>query len=245
VSRDGVRPRASVPASSPLPASSPVAGPSPALVVLLTAVLAALLLVACGSTASSASSDGSEPSVGGPAATDGRGTAGPASSLGAPPSPTPPDDATPIAIDPTLLELLPASIAAIPVVEDLDVAAEALSDPAISRIATGIDAAVAVDTGTSNLVTAWVVRLREGAFGEELYRQWRDSYDEGACAAGGGILGRAQAELGGRNTYVTSCVTAVRTYHVWLEEEDVLISASSIGEGRFGEQLLSTLEVPE
>ena len=56
--------------------------------------------------------------------------------------------------------------------------------------------------------------------------------------------GRAQADLNGRNTYVTSCVTALRTYHVWLEEQEVVISASSIGEGRFGELLLTNLEVP-
>ncbi len=233
--------RPSVPASrrNAVPTSASV------LVALLAAVVTALLVLACDSTASPASSAGSESSPGEPAATDGSGTSGPLPSLGAPPSPTPPDDATPIAIDPSLLELLPATIADVPVVEDLDVAADVLSDPAISRIATGIDTAVAVDTGSGNLVTAWVVRLREGAFGEELYRQWRDSYDEGACTAGGGVLGRAQADLDGRNTYVTSCVTALRTYHVWLEEQEVVISASSIGEGRFGELLLTNLEVPE
>jgi hypothetical protein len=40
-------------------------------------------------------------------------------------------------------------------------------------------------------------------------------------------------------------VAALRTYHVWLKERDVLVSASSIGEGRFGEKLMSTLRVPE
>jgi hypothetical protein len=217
----------------------------PAAVVASVALLTALAVGACGSTSPSETASNPSPSSGGTLATDATGTAGPPASQGAPPSPTPPDDATPIAIDPTLLAFLPATVAEIPVVEDLDVAGEALFDPAITQIATGIDAAVAVDTGTGNLVTAWVVRLRDGAFGEEHYRQWRDSYDVGACTAGGGIVGRAQAELGGRNTYVTSCVTALRTYHVWLEEQDVLISASSIGDARFGEQLLSTLEVPE
>lgn len=214
----------------------------PATLALLAA--AAMLVAACGTDQPTASSGvpirptDAIPSAG---TTD----APPLASLGAPPSPSPPDDATPIAIEPELLAYLPATINGIPVVEDIDVAGEALFDPAISRIATGVDAAVAVDTATGNLVTAWVVRLREGAFGEELYRQWRDSYDEGACAAGGGVTGRAQAELGGRSTYVTSCVTALRTYHVWLEEQDILISASSIGEGRFGELLMTNLEVPE
>jgi hypothetical protein len=231
--------RASVPVRSAARASLAVPW------ALLAGILTALLVLACGSTPASSSTAGPIASSGGGVATDGASASGPLASLGAPPSPTPPDDATPIAIDPTLLAILPAIIAEVPVVEDLDVAGEALFDPAISQIATGVDAAVAVDAGTGNLVTAWVVRLREGAFGDEVYRQWRDSYDEGACRAGGGIIGRAQAELDGRNTYVTSCVTALRTYHVWLEEQGILISASSIGDGRFGELLLTNLEVPE
>jgi len=207
------------------------------------ALLAALVVAACGTAAPTPASSGPvrQTDAVGPS---GGATDAPSTTLGPPPSPTPPDDATPIAIEPELLAFLPASIGQIPVVEDLDVAGEALSDPAITRIATGVDVAVAVDAGTGNLVTAWIVRLRPGAFGEEVYRQWRESYDEGACQAGGGVVGLAQAELGGRNTYVTSCVTALRTYHVWLEEQNVLISASSIGEGRFGEILMSTLRVP-
>ena len=207
-------------------------------------LLMALLVVACGSTEPPSSTDGPNRPTDAVGATGGATVAPPPVSFGPPPSPSPPDDATPIAIESELLAFLPASVDGIPVVEDLDVAAEALLDPALPQIATGVTAAVAVDTATGNLVTAWIVRLRPDAFGDELYRQWRDSYDEGACTAGGGVTGRAQAELGGRNTYVTSCVAALRTYHVWLEEQDVLISASSIGEGRFGEKLMSTLRVP-
>lgn len=167
-------------------------------------------------------------------------SAAPPQSFGPPPGPTP-DDAAPLTVDPTLLDILPASIGSTPVQEDLDAAAQALSDTALDPIAVGVDAAVAV--GGGNLVYALIVRLKPGAFGEELYRQWRDSYDEGACAAAGGVVGRAEAEIGGRKTYVTSCVGALRTYHLWLADQDVLISASSIGDGRFGEQLLEGLRV--
>jgi hypothetical protein len=208
------------------------------------ALISVLFIASCGSRQPIGSDGASTAPTAGAQAT-GIGTQGPPASFGPPPSPTPPDDTSPVAIDPALLAFLPESIDGVPVVEDLDVAAEAIGNPAITLIATGVDTAVAVDAGTGNLVTAWVVRLRPGGFGDELYRQWRDSFDEGACNTGGGILGRAQAELGGRNTYVTSCVTAIRTYHVWLEEQNVLISASSIGEDRFGEKLMSTLRVPE
>ena len=44
---------------------------------------------------------------------------------------------------------------------------------------------------------------------------------------------------------MTSCVAGLRTYHVWLEARDLLLSASSVGEGRFGEKLMATLQVAE
>ena len=36
----------------------------------------------------------------------------------------------------------------------------------------------------------------------------------------------------------------MHTYHVWLAEQNILISASAIGEGRFGEELLKGLRLP-
>jgi len=188
-----------------------------------------------------------------PTATPGTGTNAPASatataqpptSFGPPPSPTPPDDASPITVDPELLAFLPESIDGAPFQEDLDVASEALLDPALPNIASGVDAAVAVDAGNINLVTAWVVRLRPGKFGEEAYRQWRDSYDEGACSAAGGVVGSANVDIADRDAWITTCVAALRTYHVWLEDEGVLVSAFSIGEGKFGEKLMENLRIP-
>lgn len=159
------------------------------------------------------------------------------------PSPTP-DDTTPAVIDAALIEYLPESVAGVPVTEALDEAALALADPALPRIATALDVGLAVDQATGNLVTAHAVRLREGAFDDDTFRQWRDSYDEGACTAAGGIKGRAEATIDDRTVYVTSCVGPLRTYHVWIEDEHLLISASSVGEGRFGELLMSELRVP-
>jgi hypothetical protein len=200
-----------------------------------------VVLVGCGSKDPTGSPSGpANPSAGRSAS--GASASGALTSLG--PPATPPDETTPISLDPTLLAVLPAAIDTTPVREDLDVATDALQDQALPKIATGVDAAVAVDTGSGNLVTTWVVRLRPGAFGDAAYGQWRDSYDDGACNAAGGVVGRAQATLGGRDTYITSCVAALRTYHVWLREQNVLISASSIGAGRFGEKLMTTLRVP-
>jgi hypothetical protein len=164
--------------------------------------------------------------------------------FGPPPSPTPPDQTTPVVLDPTLLAYLPATVADIPVTESVDEATQELNDPALPKIATAIDAGVAVDAGNGNLVQAWVVRLRTDKFTDAIYRQWRDSYDEGACAGAGGVVGRAEATIDDRTVYITSCAAGLRAYHVWLDPAGILISASAIGEGKFGELLMDNLQVP-
>jgi hypothetical protein len=216
---------------------SPVMRWMPRAAPLATALLAATL-AACGTLDLPSNGPTTGPATGAAASA----TAGPLATVGPPPIATP-DDAAPVVIDPTLLGVLPASIGTVPVQEDLDAAAAAVNDPALDQIASGVDAGVAVDLGNGDLAYALVVRLKPGAFGEELFRQWRDSYDEGACAQAGGVVGHAEAEIGGRKTYVTSCVQSMHTYHVWLADENLLISASSIGEGRFGEELLKGLRL--
>ena len=198
-------------------------------------LVAAALLAACSTNPQNPTLDpAASPGLGGPSA--------PALTIGPPPSPTPPDDTVPMVIDPALLGYLPVSIDDVAVDEDIDEAAVALSDPALSRIASALDAGVAVRG--DNLVLAWVVRLRPDRFTADTFRQWRDSYDEGACTAAGGVVGHAEAQIGGRTTYVTSCAAGLHTYHVWLEEQDILISASSLGDERFGEKLMGGLRVP-
>ena len=168
--------------------------------------------------------------------------AGPGLTIGPPASPTP-DDATLTVIDPALLEFLPETVGGVEVVEAPDEAALALSDPTISEIATALDVGLAVDQAGGNLVTAHVVKVREGAFGDEAFRQWRDSFDEGACAAAGGVEGRLETTIRDRTVFVTSCVAELRTYHAWIEAEGLLVSASSVGSGRFGELLMAGLRV--
>jgi hypothetical protein len=149
-----------------------------------------------------------------------------------------------VALDPTLLAILPESIDGVPVTEAIDEAAIALNDPALPRIATALDVGVAIDTATADLVTASVVKLRPEAFTDATYRQWRNSFDEGACAGAGGVRGIADATIDERTVHITSCVSGQLTYHLWLTEHDILISASSIGDGRFGEKLMDNLRMP-
>jgi hypothetical protein len=206
----------------------------------LVLAIAALSLAACSTTTTPSATAAPRPTAGAAATA----SAIPPATVGPPPSPTPPDDNTPLELDPSLLAFLPTTVSGIAVKEDADAAAEALGNEALPTIASALDAAVAVDAGNGNLVYALVVRIRSAAFGDEAYRQWRDSYDEGACAAGGGVVGNAEATLGGRQTFITSCVGGMHTYHVLLKDQGIVISASAIGTGRFGEVLLETLRVP-
>lgn len=207
---------------------------------VLELAVAAIVVAACSSpnqTSGPTQAPGDTPA---PGASPSSGTP---ATFGPPPSPSP-DDSSPVVIDDTLLAYLPESIDNIPVTEDLDEAAVVLSDPALPRIATAAEAAVAVDAGNGNLVYGWIVRLRPDVFTDNDFRQWRDSYDEGACAAAGGVTGNAEATIAERNVYITNCAAGMLTYHLWLQDEHILISASAIGAGRFGEKLLGNLRNP-
>jgi hypothetical protein len=199
--------------------------------------LAALALVAA------CQSSPTGPADTGPPRSPGATVSGP-ESFGPPPTESQPADSTPVVLDPTLLGVLPEAVSGIPIREAVDEAAAALQDASLPRVASAIDAGVAVDAAHGDLVYALVVRLKPGAFTAELFRQWRDSFDEGACAASGGVVGHAQRTIDQRTVFITSCAVGMRTYHLWLEADDLLISASSVGEGNFGERLIDDLRVP-
>ncbi len=203
-------------------------------------VVLVMVLAACQPGSSLPSSTSGAAPASQPGATT---TPEPPTSFGPAPSPTA-DEAGPVILDPSLLGILPESVDGFPITEAPDEAALALSDPALPAIASALDAGVAVDTGGGNLVYALVVQLRQDVFNEESHRQWRDSYDEGACTAAGGVAGNAEAEIAGRQVFIGSCAEGLRTYHVWLQGPGILVSSSSIGEGRFGEKLMGSLRVP-
>jgi hypothetical protein len=87
-----------------------------------------------------------------------------------------------------------------------------------------------------------VAHLRPGVYSDAFFRDWRDSYDEGACGQAGGVAGNAEAELGGRTVHITSCAGGLLVYHAYLPERDVAVSVISVGEARFGEQLMAGVD---
>ena len=187
----------------------------------------AIALAACGPAPSVAPT-----STGGPIAS-------PTQNLpSAPPSGGP---SSSVAIDASLLAILPATVDGIEVVESPEAEIAALAGPELAAVGSAMAAGIAVDTTTGQFVYAVVVRLEPGAVTDTVFRDWRDSYDEGACSQAAGVTGKAEAQIAGRTVYIGSCSGGVLTYHVWLVDQGILISASAVGDRRLGETLMGNL----
>lgn len=154
----------------------------------------------------------------------------------APPSPSPGG----VASDPALLDLLPVDIDGRPVNLEEPAFEEAASDPAF---AASVDrAAFFVVVGAADLASGVVAHLRPDVYTDAFFRDWRDSYDQGACGQAGGVAGNAEAQLGGRTIYITTCVNGLAVYHAYLPARGIAVSVISVGEARFGEQAMAGLE---
>jgi len=187
----------------------------------------ALLLAACTPSASPSSTQLPTPSP----------SSSPAGSPTAPPS-----NAQGVVIDSSLLGVLPAEVDGLALAESPEAEAQGLSDPELGEVADAIAAAFALDPATNDYVYAAVIHLKPRVMGDERFRDWRDSFDEGACSQAGGVAGHAETEIDGRTVYIGTCAGGVRTYHVWLAEQNLIVSASAVGEERrLGEKLVENL----
>jgi hypothetical protein len=119
--------------------------------------------------------------------------------------------------------------------------AVAAADPVVVAFGEGVVTALAIDPGTEDFAYAALVRLRVGAFSEELFRSWRESFAEGACSQAGGVVRSAVTEIDGRDVHIDSCEGGLRVYHAWLPNSRVLVSVSALGERRLGERIVQEL----
>lgn len=166
----------------------------------------------------------------------------------APTSPTPAASVTAraIAVDPGLLDVLPSSVAGIPVTADPDTAAEIASDPTLAADVDALALAavfgpLASDEGGGDYAVATVVHLRPETFSDGFYRAWRDTFDAGVCEQAGGVDGHAQTELDGRTVWIGTCTGGVHTYHATLRDDSIIVSLQSAGPMRLGEQIMAGL----
>ena len=154
-------------------------------------------------------------------------------------APTPSASAGLPADDPSLLALLPTTVDGAAVAEESESFADAVGDP--DFVASVAAAAFPFVVKENDLASGVVARLRPGVFSDAFFRDWRDSYNTGACAQAGGVVGNAEAQLAGRTVYIASCAGGLLVYHAWLDQPGVLVSLFSLGEHRFGEQLMDGL----
>lgn len=155
------------------------------------------------------------------------------------PEPAPASPGSAVTEDPSLLEVLPPEVAGIAVEHETLAFADAATDPAFAANVEAGAFFVAVDA--ADLASGVVARLRAGVFSDGFFRDWRDSYNEGACGQAGGVAGNAEAELGGRVTHISTCAGGLTVYHAYLDEPGLLVSLISVGERRLGEQLMRDL----
>lgn len=141
--------------------------------------------------------------------------------------------------------MLPTRVGGVALTPDPDSAAEIAADGAIAPFVSALALASAFGPVASetelDYVVATVSRLRPGTFDELFFRGWRDTFDAAVCEAAGGVEGNAEIEIGGRQTFIGTCAGGVHTYHVYLPSRDAIVSAHSVGAGRFGEQLIAGL----
>ena len=159
------------------------------------------------------------------------GASAPAASTGA--------GATSVPIDAGLMDVLPATVGGLPVVPVPD--PTGTDDPGLVELVERMEEAVVIDPASGDFAYASVIVLRPGVFDDAYFRSWRDSFDDGACSQAGGVTGHAQATIGGRTAYLGTCAGGVQTYHVRLDDLDAIVSVSSLGDSRLGEQLVAGL----
>jgi hypothetical protein len=162
----------------------------------------------------------------------------PPGSLG-PPVTLAPTAAPLVRIDPSLLAVLPDSLDGLSVLESSEADADAQSNASLALIADAAVGALAIDPGSGDFVLSLVVRLKPGTVDEAGFRNWRDSYDAGACS--NAVSGHAEAAIAGRTVYVGTCANGLHTYHLWIADRNLLVSASSGGARGLGEALFAEL----
>jgi hypothetical protein len=141
--------------------------------------------------------------------------------------------------DASLLDVLPASVGGVDITLEHQAFLDAVADPAFARNVRR--AAFGVAVSGSDLVSGVVAELGPGAFSDAFFRDWRDTYNQGACGQSGGVAGNAETQVGGRTVYIATCAGGLRTYHTWLPQRGAIVSAFAVGDGRLGEALMEGL----
>jgi hypothetical protein len=157
-------------------------------------------------------------------------------------SQSPSDAASPsgVQVDPGLLDVAPNPVDGVALSFDPDTSAEIAADPGLARDVLSLAVAF-VGSSLDDFAIVNVVKLRDPSLGEAWFRGWRDTYDEGACGQAGGVVGHAEAQIGGGTVFIGTCAGGVRTYHTRVEAGGLVVSTHALGPGRLGEKVMAGL----
>ena len=204
--------------------------------LVVAAVATAVFTVGCAATPSSPPSDSLPP---GPSS-----GLSPSPTISGPSEPVPTRPFFPVeltAVDRSLLGVLPPTVGGLALEAAPEAEAEIAADPDVAALFERFASAIAVDTVSGDFVFVTVLAARAGLMDGEVFRSYRDSFDEGACSQAGGVAGNAQAFIGDHTVFIGSCEGGVRTHHTWIEDRDLIVSISSVGAARLGEAIMSDL----
>ena len=201
------------------------------------------LIGGCSPTAPSATSSGPPPTGSlAPAATAER---SPGADSSAPTESGAGSPGAGIQVDQGLLDFVPSAVDGVPLTFDPETSASIAADPSVAGEAESLAVALAIVPGSSvadDLAIVSVVRLRDPTKDENWFRDWRETYDTGACAQAGGVVGNAEAQIGGGTVYIGSCAAGVRTYHTRVDPAGIVISVTALGERRLGEKVMAGVQ---
>ncbi len=141
--------------------------------------------------------------------------------------------------DRSLLAVLPADLEGNTLIVEDGALEVAVQDPDFA--ASVASAAFGTYVSGDDLASAVVARPVEGVYSDAWFRDWRDTYDAGTCEQAGGLAATAETDLGDRTVYIGTCAGGLHTYHAWIAERRLLVSAFAVGEHRFGELLMAGL----
>jgi hypothetical protein len=146
-----------------------------------------------------------------------------------------------VPVDPSLLSVLPARVAGLPLTPDPDTASRVAADPSHAGDLTALAVAVAVDAGSGDLAVASVVRVLPGVYSAAYFDDWRATFDAGACSQSGGTGQTTEATIAGHDTFIGHCLGGLVTYHVHLADGDRIVSISSVGTRQLGQLIVEGL----
>ena len=149
----------------------------------------------------------------------------------------------PLAVETSLLAILPTSVAGVALLPAPVTAAGMIHDPALQTTAAAVAVGSVVAPGGSrgdDLAIATVIRLRPGVYSDAFYARWRSDYDAAACEPAGGVSSHVQQLIGQHRVEVTVCAQGARTYSTYLGD-DLLVSVTALGDRKFGDLVMAGL----